>query len=110
MYRISSGGTNWNPWSTFQNGAYRNYLKFAQIAVNYVLTGSGGVGGPAGGGGGGAGPPSTDAVDVAGQYIKNGGSPIAATAQLIQRLFDETMDQKYGPGHRTGPVFGGIIK
>lgn len=26
MFRISHGGTNWNPWSTYTSGAYRNYL------------------------------------------------------------------------------------
>lgn len=26
-YAISSGGTNWRPWSTFTSGAYRQYLR-----------------------------------------------------------------------------------
>jgi hypothetical protein len=25
-YKISSGGRNWNPWVTYQNGAYKQYL------------------------------------------------------------------------------------
>src|SRR5260370_22177492 len=50
MARISSHGSNWGPWSTFNNGAYRNYLTMAQLAVNYYLTGSGGAGGPPGAG------------------------------------------------------------
>ncbi|WP_163509110.1 transglycosylase SLT domain-containing protein [Fodinicola acaciae] len=33
-YRISSGGTNWQPWSTYNNGAYRAYLSEAQAAVD----------------------------------------------------------------------------
>ena len=25
-FLVSSHGTNWNPWTTFKNGAYRKYL------------------------------------------------------------------------------------
>ena len=32
MYVISSGGTNWNPWSTYQNGQYRQHLSGASSA------------------------------------------------------------------------------
>lgn len=33
-YRMSKGGTDWSPWSTFKTGAYRNYLgqSGAQVA------------------------------------------------------------------------------
>ncbi|HZM84211.1 MAG TPA: FG-GAP-like repeat-containing protein [Candidatus Limnocylindrales bacterium] len=32
-YRISGGGTNWTPWSAFNNGSYRNHLAEAEAAV-----------------------------------------------------------------------------
>ncbi|SCF46452.1 Transglycosylase SLT domain-containing protein [Micromonospora matsumotoense] len=32
-YNISSGGSNWQPWSTYNNGAYAGYLSAAQAAV-----------------------------------------------------------------------------
>lgn len=32
-YRISSGGADWTPWTTYDNGAYRQYLSRAQAAV-----------------------------------------------------------------------------
>lgn len=32
-YSISSGGGNWQPWSTYNNGAYAGYLSAAQAAV-----------------------------------------------------------------------------
>ncbi len=43
MYAISSQGTNWNPWSTYTNGAYTNYLAQAQTAAQGIITGSGGA-------------------------------------------------------------------
>lgn len=38
--RISAGGTNWTPWSTYNSGAYRAYLATAQAAVNRLATGT----------------------------------------------------------------------
>jgi hypothetical protein len=43
-FRISSSGTNWRPWSTYNSGAYRSRLADAQSAVNAVF-GAGGGGG-----------------------------------------------------------------
>ena len=43
MYSISNGGTNWNPWSTYTNGAYRKYLSSGITPVTYTGTGSLGV-------------------------------------------------------------------
>jgi len=58
---ISSGGTNWNPWSTFKSGAYQKYLgPFAPGALP-------------------ASPAKTSALLVAGLLV--GGA--AATAWLI---------------------------
>ena len=97
MYRISSNGTNWHPWSTYENGAYRQYFAAAMIAVSALLA-------PA------QPTPKPSPADATLAYIRNGGGPIHAIASLLQALFDETMDAKYGPGHRTGPIMGGIIK
>lgn len=32
-YSISADGTDWNPWSTFQSGVWRNYISNAEAAV-----------------------------------------------------------------------------
>jgi hypothetical protein len=32
-YNISTQGTNWSPWSTFQSGVWRNYVSNAEAAV-----------------------------------------------------------------------------
>ena len=37
MATISSGGTNWAPWSTWTNGAYRTYLVEATAAARTAL-------------------------------------------------------------------------
>ena len=34
--KISSGGTNWSPWSTFHNGAYRQHSSEAKHACNHA--------------------------------------------------------------------------
>ncbi|MFI9363319.1 hypothetical protein ACIG5E_20025 [Kitasatospora sp. NPDC053057] len=33
-YRISNGGTNWQPWSTYNQGAHQRYLSAAQAAAD----------------------------------------------------------------------------
>jgi hypothetical protein len=35
-YNISSGGSNWQPWTTYINGAYQQYMSRAQTAANQV--------------------------------------------------------------------------
>jgi Lysozyme like domain len=35
-YTISSSGSDWTPWTTYQNGAYQQYLGEAQDAVNQI--------------------------------------------------------------------------
>lgn len=35
-FSVSSGGHNWAPWTTYNNGAYRQYLSDAQAAVDQV--------------------------------------------------------------------------
>jgi hypothetical protein len=49
MAALSSGGTNWRPWSTYNSGAYRRYLTGGPAAS---------VGGSGGGGGGGVNVPA----------------------------------------------------
>lgn len=56
--KISSGGTNWNPWTTFQTGAYRAFLGgqgviqsvqgAAQAAVHWIVSLGFGQTGPSG--------------------------------------------------------------
>src|SRR5215469_3425561 len=36
MLSISNGGTNWEPWVTYQTGAYQQYLPEAQQAVRQI--------------------------------------------------------------------------
>lgn len=40
-YRISAAGTNWQPWSTYQSGAYKQYLQRAQAAASANTKGQG---------------------------------------------------------------------
>lgn len=40
-FRISAHGTNWQPWSTYMNGAYRQYLVRAQRAAGQVTPAGG---------------------------------------------------------------------
>lgn len=50
MVKISSKGTNWKPWSTYNNGAYKSYLATAKAAYNSGIPGC--TSGSGGGGGG----------------------------------------------------------
>ena len=38
MYVVSSGCTDWTPWSTYNSGAYEVFLPLAEQAVRYVIT------------------------------------------------------------------------
>ncbi len=40
MAAISSGGTNWRPWSTYTAGVYANHLGVAQIGFDAVCSGN----------------------------------------------------------------------
>ena len=77
MYRISSQGTNWNPWSTYTNGAYKNYLAGAQIA-SFTAYGSP-LSVPAGS-------PSFDPVGYCIGRINAGRNPFEATLDTIDRI------------------------
>lgn len=47
-YRISTNGTNWNPWTTFRNGAYLKHMETARNSIERItsigLTDGAGVG------------------------------------------------------------------
>lgn len=43
MYKISSAGTNWNPWETFTNGAYKPFMSQATTAANAIVVGNSGA-------------------------------------------------------------------
>jgi Lysozyme like domain len=115
MARISSYGSNWAPWSTWNSGAYKSYLTMSQLAVNYWLYGTAGVGGPTIG----PGPTTSDSIapnnnnadwQRALYEIRNGYSPIGATVRWLTRAVNEIMDAKYGPGNRFDTLTGGYIK
>src|SRR5438552_14603916 len=108
MLRISNNGTNWRPWSTFNSNAYHEYVPAAQIAVNAFLEGVGEVVTPTPTSGPAPVPQWLGAATAI--EIQKGSGPIGATARLLQKIVDEVMDSKYGPGHRTGPIMGDIIK
>lgn len=48
-YKMSNGGKNWQPWSTYKRGDYKKFLGGADVAVKNSSTSSGG-GGSSGGG------------------------------------------------------------
>jgi hypothetical protein len=82
-YRISSSGTNWTPWSTYNNGAYRSHLSEAQAAVDQVY----------GGGGGGTWP-----------IVQQGDSGArVTTVQYLLRAHGSTVaaDGAFGPGTKS---------
>lgn len=49
-FRISQGGKNFSPWSTFTSQKYRQYTSVVQQAINFTPTAAGGEGVPAPGG------------------------------------------------------------
>jgi Lysozyme like domain len=38
-YAISGGGTNWNPWTTYRSGAYRQFLHDANAVAEQIYQG-----------------------------------------------------------------------
>lgn len=44
-YRISGGGTNWRPWTTYNSGAYKKWLNDARTAAAGAATRAGGPSG-----------------------------------------------------------------
>lgn len=45
MFSVSGGCQNWNPWSTFKNGAYRNYLQASPVGSGPSTGNDSGAGG-----------------------------------------------------------------
>lgn len=54
-YQISGHGQNWQPWSTYTNGAYRTHLTQARAAAQHASANHGAGAGPTRGGHGGGG-------------------------------------------------------
>src|SRR5690349_2412797 len=79
MFAISNGGTNWRPWSTYNNGAYQEYLHAADLAIAAL-----GVGVPIP-----AGTPSTfSAVDYAIAQVNSGKNPFAAIKDTMGAIIE----------------------
>lgn len=43
MWQISNHGTNWKPWSTFNNGAYKQYLNGPNAQLMNTTAGTSGI-------------------------------------------------------------------
>lgn len=69
-YRMSNGGTNWSPWSTYKSGAYRQYY---------------GTAGPSGGG-----------ADVTFSQPSGGSGGGGGTGATVAKIDARTMAQMYG--------------
>src|SRR5947209_14220352 len=95
MYRISSGGTNWYPWSTYNNGDYRQFIPAAQLAVHLAGETTGGPSIPTA-------PAPANAQQA---YLRaatdsiqqRGNDPISASAYVLQKLFEDTAHGLFGP-------------
>jgi hypothetical protein len=104
MMRISNGGTNWNPWTTYTNGSAANMVPAARLAFHLLAEGAGG----------GALPPdvqpgktsASDVADTAAANIRAGMNPIVATAKMLQQFFDEVQDIRFPGQTKFGPIFG----
>jgi hypothetical protein len=77
MYGISNFGTNWNPWSTYKNGAYTRYLAAAKVAVAIVY---GAPYSPP------ASTPSFDPVGYAISRVQAGRNPFEAVLDTLDRI------------------------
>lgn len=108
MFRISNGGTNWHPWSTFNSGAFYRYLAAAQLAVHLLQEGA--SGGPIPSGGQPAPGSSQSAVDAMLASVRRGSSPLSAVVSFIQAVVNNMVTHKYGPSADAGPVFGNFVR
>ena len=108
MYAISSHGTNWNPWSTFTNGAYQQFITPAGLAVRLAESTSGGSGGPAP-----SNPyllPPPDDVYNVWQWMETGAAPWQAALALIRNLYVRLATQKYGAVNPHVTATGGPLE
>jgi lysozyme-like protein len=119
MYVISSGCTDWGPWSTYNNGAYQQFLGIATQAVRYVLAYSKAHGGqfptvappdptaviPSAGSGGAAAPAA--AGSTAANSAAAGGHKSAAPSTSAARPSPTSGAPAPKPGHSTKGGGGG---
>jgi hypothetical protein len=78
-YEISSGGSNWQPWEAYTNGAYKNYLPQAQAAAGMS---------PAGGA-----VPANWLTDIPGEVAGGVGDAVGSIIPApITKTFDELTD------------------
>lgn len=107
MFRISSGGTNWRPWSTYNNLDYRGYLTAADAAVAAYeggLTTPGGITNvPYNYTGG------NDPIAIAARMIEQGAQPWRAGVWLINNHLNGIAAFRYGVRdpdiHATNGIF-----
>ncbi len=99
-YKISNGGTNYNPWSTYTNGAYKTALADISASITALATptsspsdgGSSLDAGPSSGASAGAAPAAVscglDALSIleAGNRLKRGESPAQIAAEFTKEL------------------------
>jgi hypothetical protein len=78
-FAVSSGGSNFNPWSTFTNGAYKKYLGVASNVLGLI----GGAAGGAVGGASSAVSSATGAVSSAGGAVGGAINTATATANSV---------------------------
>lgn len=104
-YSVSSGGTNWGPWTTYTSGAYKAHLAAA-------TTGVAASGGTTGGGAGGAaaGTPAAPPADAAVGHLDRGPALVAATPLKAYGVSDLDVSDLgrqltlVWPGKKTPPI------
>ena len=87
-YKMSNGGKNWGPWSTYGNGAYRKYYGGSSATVKNSGGGSSG-----GGGGGGGTSKSKDELAESYGFVS---SMLNAVPEL-KKLFDKAVKGGWTP-------------
>lgn len=91
-YRMSNGGRNWRPWSTYLNGAYRSHLGRADARIRNA-------GGSGGGGGGGGSVGSVRASLDRGELAESYGltSRLINSSKELRRLFSQAVSNGWSP-------------
>lgn len=98
-FAISNGGTNWQPWSSYKNGRYKQHLTRARV----VMTSLTGTSAPSSSGGGSSNPLGS-VVDAAGNVIEGfiggqtAGVGLAAGAARSLLGLDEATDRIFTAG------------
>ena len=81
-YKMSNGGKNWGPWSTYTNGAYQKYYGGSSASVKN----SGGGSSSAGGGGGGTKQSRSEAAESYG-FVES----LLNSVPELKKLFDKAV-------------------